>query len=175
MNQIEEWVPSARQHSQLRFRRVLHILFGLGGVLLVAVIFVPVFDGPHSRQHANESVAVGGLRTINALQAKYSALHQEKGYACDLRLLKPTEPPKNSDDDPFVSSLLTGTSSGFKFALGNCYADAKGAVLNYQATAAPVEPGGTGFRAFCTDESGLIWYDAAGSVANCLTSRRLLE
>jgi hypothetical protein len=64
---------------------------------------------------------------------------------------------------------------GDKFMLGNCRSDDKGVVVYYEATAVPVEHGRTGFHAFCTDESGLLWYDEQGSAATCLVSRRPLH
>jgi len=142
--------------------------------LLAAMIFIPVLDGPHSRQHANEAVAVGNLRSVVTLETKYSAAHAEKGFACELAVLKPMEQTQDGDYDPF-SFLVKPTYAGYKFALGNCSADVKGVVVHYQATAVPVERSRTGFRAFCTDDSGLVWYDAAGSATNCLASRRSLE
>jgi len=142
--------------------------------LPAAIIFIPVLDGPHSRQHANEAAAVSKLRTVVTLETKYSAAHAEKGFACELALLKPIEQTRDGDYDPF-SFLIKPTYAGYKFALGNCSADVKGVVVHYQATAVPVERSRTGFRVFCTDDSGLLWYDAAGSATNCLVSRRSLE
>jgi hypothetical protein len=173
MNQTEESSLS-KPKTRRTFWRILYSLLVLVGLLLAVAMFIPVLDGPHSRQRANAASAVSKLLTINTLQTKYSAAHPERGFACELPILKPAEPPENADYDP-LHFLVTGAQSGYKFALGNCQADAKGVVVHYQATAVPVEHGVTGFRAFCTDESGLIWYDKAGSEANCLASRRSLE
>jgi hypothetical protein len=52
-------------------------------VILVGAGIIPVLDGPHSRQHANEAVAVSKLLTVITLQNKYEAAHPDKGFACE--------------------------------------------------------------------------------------------
>jgi hypothetical protein len=102
------------------------------------------------------------------------AAHPFDGFACELPLLKPNEQRDEADYDP-LGFLITGTQSGYKFSLANCGSDATRAKAHYYVTAVPVEQGITGFRAFCADESGGIWYDKAGSATNCLGSRHALE
>jgi hypothetical protein len=173
MKQTEDAALIVPKPRGRRVWRLLYPFLVVCVVLLVAALFIPVLDGPHSRQSANQAVAVSKLLAINTLQTKYSAAYPEKGFACELALLKPAE---SLDDnyDP-LSFLATGTRSGYKFALENCHADAEGVVVHYQATAVPVEGGVTGFRAFCIDESGVIWNDKGGSAAKCLVSRRPLN
>ena len=103
-------------------RRLLPIFrvcfFVVGGLLLAGVLFlisVTHLDGPHSRQHAHEAVAVGKLHTVIELQSKYAAAHADKGFACELPLLKPIEQRADADYDP-VGFLATGTWSGYRFA-----------------------------------------------------------
>ena len=144
-------------------------------MLVVAVLSLPVLDGPHSRQHANEVAAVSTLHTLTALERKFEAAHVDKGFACDLQLLRPAEGEENSVGDDPLPFLTTGTSVGYKFVLRNCRSDDRGVVAHYEATATPVENGRTGFFAFCTDDSGLLWYDALGSATNCLALRRALQ
>ena len=45
----------------------------------------------------------------------------------------------------------------------------------FSVAAAPIEPGRSGFRAFCTDDSGVLWYDKDGSAADCLALHQPLE
>ena len=162
-------------------RRLLPIFrvcfFVVGGLLLAGVLFlisVTHLDGPHSRQHAHEAVAVGKLHTVIELQSKYAAAHADKGFACELPLLKPVEQRADADYDP-VGFLATGTWSGYRFALDGCQVDKGGVVAHYQASAVPIERGTTSFRAFCTDETGIVRYDNSGLKANCLASGRALN
>jgi hypothetical protein len=163
------------QNPSLSSSRCLYALVAAGGLLLVALLFIPEFDGPHFRQHANEAVAVSKLRTVTTLEKNFTAAHGGKGFACELPLLRPAESEQHPVDHDLLRFLTTGTSEGYTFVLGNCRADAKGVVVHYEATAVPVEPGKTGFHAFCTDDSGLLWYDKDGSATNCLASRRGLQ
>lgn len=157
--------------------RFLWALLSICGLLIVAAVFMPVLDGPHSRQHANEAAAVSKLRAVATLQSKFASTHAAKGFACELPLLRTAENQGDGVDDDYgpLRFLTTATGAGYKFVIGNCYADAKGVVAHYQVTAVPIEQGTTGFRAFCTDDSGLLWYDPEGSPTNCLASRRALE
>ena len=149
---------------------MLFALFALCFVLFVAFISLPVLDGP--KGHANEAASVSMLRTLNSLQNNYAAAHPTIGFACELARLKPAEPVK---DPYFEEFLVTGERSGYNFAITDCHADQNGVVTHYQITAVPRKPGKSGIRAFCTDESGLFWYDSAGSAANCLASGRQLS
>jgi len=142
---------------------------------LVAVLSIPVLDGPHSRQYANEAAAVSRLRALTALEKTFAAAHADKGFACEVPLLKAAEKEESGVGHDLPLFLVTGTYAGYKFVLGNCRTDAKGVVAHFEATAVPVERGRTGFRAFCTDESGLLWFDPDGSATDCLKSRRALQ
>jgi hypothetical protein len=151
--------------------------FVMGSLLLAGVLFlisVTHLDGPHSRQHAHEAVAVSKLLTVIELQSKYAAAHADKGFACELPLLKPVEQRDDADYDP-LGFLTTETWSGYRFALDGCHVDKRGIVARYQASAVPIERGTTGVRAFCTDETGIMRYDDSGVKVKCLASGRLLE
>jgi hypothetical protein len=164
--------------SRRRIRAVLRTsLFVTCGLLLAAgllLLVIPTLDGPHSRQLGNEASAVGKLRTVLTLQDQYLAAHAGNGFACELPLLRPPKQQTDTDYDP-LSFLVTGTQSGYRFSLINCGPDANRASVHHQLVAVPVEHGTTGFRAFCADESGSIWYDKAGSAKNCLASRLPLQ
>src|SRR5689334_15558025 len=162
------------QNHSLR-SRWLYVLVAAGVLLLLAVLFIPEFDGPYFRQHANELVAMNKLRTVTELEKKFTAAHVDKGFACELPLLRPAESEHNAVDYDPLGFLITGTTAGYAFTLGNCRMNAKGVVVHYEATAVPVEAGKTGFYAFCTDDSGLLWYDKQGSATSCLTSHRGLQ
>ena len=138
-------------------------------VILGAALFISSFQSPIWRS-ANEAVAVGKLRNINILQAEYAAEHQKKGFSCTLSNLKPSNSLKNGEYDP-SRFLITGTESGYKFAIVHCIASANGLAIHYQTTAVPLRPCVTGLRAFCGDDSGHIWFDLKGSSEQCLFSR----
>jgi hypothetical protein len=144
------------------------LIFLLG----VLTFFSPSFHDKHFGVAQNESTAVSSLRKLNSLENQYAAAHADKGFACELTLLQPTEEMR----DPFgpYATLLTGVWSGYKFAVVGCVPSASGVVTHYAVTAIPVSPYGTGVRAFCTDESGSIFYDLMGSGSECLAAKQLL-
>jgi hypothetical protein len=142
--------------------------------LLVVLTFflLPDYSDSHSGLAQNESAAMGGLRTLNNLENQYAAAHADQGFACDLALLQPTEEMKEAYG-PYAT-LLSGAWSGYNFAVVGCVTGTNGGVIHYAMTAVPISRYGTGVRAFCSDESGSIFYDRAGSGAECLSARRLL-
>ena len=79
---------------------------------MVALLSIPVFDGPHSRQYANEATAVSKLRAVTTLEKKFTAAHVDKGFVCELPQLRPAE----SEQEPVAYDplrfLTTGTSAG---------------------------------------------------------------
>jgi len=142
-------------------------------ILCLAALFIPTLDGPNSRRTANEAVTVGNLRRITTLQNDYAASHPTKGFACQLPLLKPSAPSRDAfDSDAF---WLSGERVGYRIAFAGCEPEPNSVVTRYRITAVPLEPRKSGVRAFCTDETGALWFDASGSVENCLASRRTIE
>jgi hypothetical protein len=150
-------------------RRKLWLLifpfFAVCTILMVTAALYPllVVGGPHRREHMDETSSVATLRTIHSLQNKYAATHPKKGFACELASLKLEDFQK------------TNSQSGYQFAVSDCHANSSGLVVHYQATAVPVEPGTSSLRTFCMDDSGVLWFSTAGSGADCLTARRLLQ
>jgi hypothetical protein len=167
-------VVSPNPRRRRLWRIILWPLFGLCAILLVAWMSSPVLDGPHRHQFVNEAVSVAKLRTINRLQARYSEAHPKAGFACKLSLLKSAEQAKDPHYDP-EEFLISGMQSGYRFVVVTCHPGPTGVVAHYQVAALPIEPGKSGSRAFCTDESGLLWYDQDGSTADCLALRHSLE
>ena len=143
-------------------------------VVILVAVFLPRWEGPNRRQHLNEAVTVGNLRTINTLQNDYAFAHPGQGFSCELSRLKGAETANNQGYDR-QGFLVSGAQSGYSFAVIRCVADSRGATARYVVTAVPLEPNKSGFRAFCTDESGAIWFDSAGSAENCVANRRPLD
>jgi hypothetical protein len=78
-----------------------------------------------------------------------------------LSLLKQTVSGKDGYDvDAF---LLSETQAGYRITFAGCEAEPNGVVQRYQIVTVPVEPGKSGVRAFCSDETGALWFDADGS------------
>jgi hypothetical protein len=138
--------------------------------LFAVLVFSPSFHDKYFGVAQNESAAVGILRKLNILESQYVAAHPNKGFACELPLLRLSE--KRDDTYDTVAALLAGEWNGYKFAVVGCVADADGIVTHYGVTAVPTSPGRTGIRAFCTDQSGQLFYDSEASATQCMAMRQ---
>ena len=156
-----------------RWQRDFFAALALIAVFCAAAFFIPVLDGPNSHRAACEAVAVGNLRTLSGLQSRFSAAHPVQGFTCQMPLLKSTT-PSTGDYDP-EQFLISDRYAGYRIKLDGCEPDQQGLVTRYWATAVPAEPGKSGVRAFCTDQSGAIWYDKGGSAVNCLARRQPID
>ena len=159
-------------------RKRTRVIFWLTGTLILAAVLylfliLPSLDGFHSRRLANEASAAMTVRTIITLQDEYMAAHAYMGFACELSLLEPIA-RQRFPNRPLMF-LKSEVQSGYKFSQISCSSDANRARVRYQISAVPVERGKTGVRAFCADETGVIWYDGDGSATNCLSSRHPVE
>lgn len=148
--------------------KTLYAVIAIIFVLVIAAIMIPTFDGPNMRQHANEAVAVGRLRTISRLENAFTQKSPENAVTCDLRELMPFRQDNERFDDDF---FLAGKRSGYTFSIMNCRTAPDGVRRTYQLTAVPNQPGKSGTRAFCSDENGVIWFDLDGSAEECLKKR----
>ncbi len=144
----------------------------LGAALLFLVVSVPTLD-VNKRQRANEASTVSRLRRLSEFQKGYAATNPRHGFACQLSELKLTAPVEDTHDRN--EFLATSEQTGYKFVLTGCQKNPAGVVVQYQVIAVPIAPGQTGFRAFCSNQDGVIWYDPDPAAKRCLTSRRPIE
>jgi hypothetical protein len=74
---------------------------------------------------------VSKLRAVTILQKKFATAHADKGFACELPLLRPADSEQNPTDYDPLLFLATGTSVGYNLLLANCHTDDKGVVVHY--------------------------------------------
>ena len=161
----------AQRPSHRNFRRLL--ISAVVIICILAALFIPTLDGPNRHRAARESAAVGKVLRITALQKHYAGSHPTEGFACQLTLLKPTS--RTRDDYDADAFLLSEDHAGYRIAITGCKPEPNGVVSSYQITAVPLEPGKSGVRAFCSDQTGALWYDASGSAESCLALHRAIE
>jgi type II secretory pathway pseudopilin PulG len=127
-------------------------------MLIIAAIAIP--NLLRAKMAANESSAMGSIRTLNTAEVAYVTEHPDRGYTCTLSDLR---------EAGITDALATGSKSGYVFELLSCSAETPGgANPKFQVIAYPLKKGGTGQRAFCSDESLVIRYDRSGSGQGCL-------
>jgi hypothetical protein len=118
-----------------------------------------------SRTSANESSAVGALRTLNTSALTYVTSYPKAGFPEKVSAFGPPAP--GAQASPAGADLLDATiacadPSCLKFGYRFTYTlTAKGPPgTAYTYVARPVEYGRTGYRSFFTDQSGVIRFAA---------------
>ncbi len=137
---------------------LIELLIVVAIILIIAAIAIP--NLLRSRIAANESSAVGSLRSINTAQVTYASTYPEAGFASTLQSLGPAD---SSGPTSAAAGLLDGVlgcantacnKSGYSFELSAATAGS-----TYTATGSPMTYQQTGNRYFFTDASGVIRYN----------------
>ena len=169
---------------------LIELLIVVAIILIIAAIAIP--NLLRSRMAANEASAVGSIRTMNTAAISYSSTYGN-GFPPSLTAIGTGSGAVSCTNAELVDTVLTGgTKSGYTFVLSHGLA---ANVLNstssscsggygysdgYMLTAGPVTVGTTGQRSFCSDGSGVIRFNTAGTVnagpsPNCATGDSPLQ
>jgi prepilin-type N-terminal cleavage/methylation domain-containing protein len=136
---------------------LIELLIVVAIILIIAAIAIP--NLLQARSSANESAAVGALRTIDASMVVYQSTYPDTGYATQLSDLGDggVVPCASAQTSACLidSALQTGVKSGYNFlAVGlNGLPNTQ-----YFSAATPV----SGNRSFCSVEDGVIRVDPTG-------------
>ena len=143
---------------------LIELLIVVAIILIIAAIAIP--NLLRSKIAANESSAVGSVRTIGTAEVTYSS-SWGTGFAPTIAELGGASPCTAATAlaacliDPLLS-VAPNTKSGYKFA-------AKGTLTNaginngFEVTATPSAFQTTGVRSFCDDQVGVIKQDPSGA------------
>lgn len=141
-------------------------IIGIPIILIIAAIAIP--NLLRARMAANESSAIGSVRTLQAAEISYAGGHPVQGYTCSLSDV--------ADAASIRGALATGQKNGYVFELTGCSAETEGGPnVKYQVVAYPLRFNQTGVRAFCSDESAAIKVDSGGSARACLENGNALQ
>ena len=148
---------------------LIELLIVVAIILIIAAIAIP--NLMRSRMAANESSAVGSVRTINTAMVTYASSFPDTGYALALTNLggatAACAPPAVATVAAacLIDSLLSVTQqkSGYQFAAAG--AATAGSLTNntYTVSAVPLTIGATGNRGFFSDQSGVIRANRTGA------------
>jgi type IV pilus assembly protein PilA len=149
------------------------LVFGVFGVGMIAAIAIPSLL--RARVSANESAAIGDLRTLISAQAAYrdaNGGHYEGSLECLASPYIGCVPNYPAGGPTFLDAALASQvpRHGYqgRFDVGEQPAidgarSSPTSVLAWAYVARPVAPGQTGVRSFCGDSSGVICYRPDGA------------
>ena len=138
---------------------LIELLIVVAIILIIAAIAIP--NLLRSRIAANESSAVGSIRTINTSEVTYATQFPNLGFG-NLAVLGGAVPCTASSTTACLLDqvLAGGSKSGYNFT---CVASGGPPAVTYVAIGTPIGVGTTGQRGFCSDQSGVIRFNAAGT------------
>ena len=138
---------------------LIELLIVVAIILIIAAIAIP--NLLKSKMAANESSAVGSVRTINTGEVTYAAGCPNVGYSSSLTELN-TGANCTAGFNIIDNVLATGAKSGYTFAYAAA-PDATKLINTYTLTAVPGVVGTTGQRGFYSDQTGVIRYTLDGT------------
>jgi prepilin-type N-terminal cleavage/methylation domain-containing protein len=150
---------------------LIELLIVVAIILIIAAIAIP--NLLRARMAANESSAVGSMRTINTAEVTYNSTYPTTGYAANILSLGG---PPLAGCTPAVASaclidnvLASGVKSGYTFVANSVAGGPP--TISYIASGVPVTLNQTGIRSFCSFTDAVVRAQptgaAIGTVAAC--------
>ena len=145
---------------------LIELLIVVAIILIIAAIAIP--NLLRARIAANESGAVGNLRTINTAEVSYITAFPARGYSTTLAVMgtggacpvPPTPAAACLIDDTLGAATGVATAkSGYYYV----YAPVGAPAGSYTNQAQPSVPNSTGVKFFFTDESGVVRFNAGAA------------
>jgi type IV pilus assembly protein PilA len=149
---------------------LIELLIVVAIILIIAAIAIP--NLLRSRIAANESSAVGSLRTINTAEVTYASTYPLNGFAPDLATLGGSGTAASSTSALLLDNVLgCGTPGGGASCVKSGYTlyitPGTGSPLaSYSSNANPVTVDQTGKRFFYSDSSGVLRYNTSGTASS---------
>ena len=144
---------------------LIELLIVVAIILIIAAIAIP--NLLRARISANESAAVGALRTLNTAQISYNSTYPTVGFAGTLSFLAGTTcastSPTSSTACLIDSALGGGTKSGYVFSLTGVSGTPAG---TYQFIASPLGVNQTGVTYFCSFSDAVV-RSSLSSITSC--------
>jgi len=150
---------------------LIELLIVVAIILIIAAIAIP--NLLRARMAANESSAVGSIRTVNTAEVMFNSTYPATGFANTLAALGGTAPctPLVTNACLIDSVLSAGIKSGYSFAAPG---DGKTPDVSYSVGGSPVTPNQTGIRSFCSFEDAVVRADPAGGNDSTLAACQAL-
>jgi prepilin-type N-terminal cleavage/methylation domain-containing protein len=142
---------------------LVELLIVVAIILVIAAIAIP--NLLKARISANESSAVGSIRTLTVANIQHAAQCADTGFPAALTNLGPGEDDRTSAG--IIDEVLTsGVKSDYNFAYTPGAADGAGCISTSNIVALPIIASVTGPRAFRSMQDGVIHYNGAGGACD---------
>jgi type IV pilus assembly protein PilA len=159
---------------------LIELLIVVAIILIIAAIAIP--NLLRARMAANESSAVGSVRTINTAEITYNTTYPTFGFSQTLANLGGTAGTAcvpSQTTACLIDSVLanngnpTGSGkSGYSFTIATGATQAGGVYIQYDVNAVPLTVNSTGIRSFCSVEDAVVRVQptggAPGAEAACM-------
>jgi len=149
---------------------LIELLIVVAIILIIAAIAIPNYL--NARLRADESAAVGALRTLNTAQITYNSTYPTVGYSSTLTNLGDggtstncggSTLPTSANACLIDSALELGFRSGYNFSVSNVTGTP---ASTYQFIAVPAQPGYSGNRYFCSFADAVVRFSMS-TITTC--------
>ncbi len=154
---------------------LIELLIVVAIILIIAAIAIP--NLLRARMAANESSAVGSLRTINTGEITYQNTYPTIGFSPDLISLGGAPNvacvPAAGTACLIDNVLSAGTKSGYTFQAASVAGGPP--TISYEASAVPVTVNQTGIRSFCSFEDAVVRAQPTGAAIATVAACQVLS
>src|SRR5258707_439021 len=147
---------------------LIELLIVVAIILIISAIAIP--NLLRSRMAAHEASAVGSLRTINTAEVTYSVTYPAIGFASLASLggaasTCVTATGATSSSACLIDNLLVSTAVKSSYPIA-AYAGCGRPARTYSSFALTSVPSQRVKKAFCSDQSGIIFYNTGGTACS---------
>jgi type IV pilus assembly protein PilA len=153
---------------------LIELLIVVAIILIIAAIAIP--NLLRARMSANESSAVGSIRSINTGEISYATTYSTIGFSPDLISLGGAPNvacvPAAGTACLIDNVLAAGIKSGYTFAAASVAGGPP--TVSYETSGVPVTVNQTGIRSFCSYEDGVVRVQPTGAAIATVAACQVL-
>jgi hypothetical protein len=152
--------------SNKKYRRLRFLGIAFGGLLVLTIAAIIAANLLSAKVVETGYGPASQVRNLVTAEITYAENDPDHGFTCSLSDL---------GKELIDAKLASGQKSGYQFVLQNCSSGEPGGPnTKFQITATPLS-GETATQVFCSDDSGVVRMDLAGSREACLDHGSLAE